>query len=317
MIRYRTFRNDDPPALAAIWRNQGVRRALVQPMTPDLLERHVLSKPYFDREGLMVAVGEEGPVGFAHAAFGAKEDRSDIDRQIGVTCLVMVDRGPDHETISRSLLSRCEDYLKASGARVLHAGQIAPHDPFYRGLFGGSEISGIPVTDEDDLRLFKTAGYHPTDEVSILQLDLTRFRPPIDRGQILIGRRCNMTRLEDPSAGDWWEACTWGETNRSRFELCSRDDGSPFASVTYWDIEPLASSWGVHAVGVTRLLVSADSRREGRATYLMGQSLKQLHHEGATLAEAHVAEANTTGLALFGKLGFREIDRGIVLRKEV
>lgn len=317
MIRYQTFRNDDPPALAAIWRNQGLRRALAQPMTPSLLESHVLGKPYFDREGLIVAVGEEGPVGFAHAAFGAKEDRSDIDRQIGVICLVMVDRRPDRETIARSLLSRCEDYLQANGALVLHAGQSSPHDPFYKGLFGGSELSGIPRTDEDDLRLFQSAGYVPTDEVSVLQLDIAHFRPPIDRGQLLIGRCCNMTRQEDPPAADWWEACTWGETHRYRFELCSHKESTLIASVTYWEIEPLASSWGVHAIGVTRLLVIPDSRREGRATYLMGQSLKQLHQEGVTLAEAHVSLANRTGLALFGKLGFQEIDRGIVLRKDV
>ena len=55
MIRYRPFENRDPPGLAEIWRTQRPIRGRIQAVTPQLIEEHVLAKPWFDREGLIVA----------------------------------------------------------------------------------------------------------------------------------------------------------------------------------------------------------------------------------------------------------------------
>ena len=62
MIHYRPFLNSDPPALAEIWRSQSPSRALIQLMTPAVLDDLVLSKAYFDRQGLILAV----EIGRAH-----------------------------------------------------------------------------------------------------------------------------------------------------------------------------------------------------------------------------------------------------------
>jgi hypothetical protein len=63
VIRYRPFRNTDPPHLAEVWRAQPPLRALMQPMSVAILDRLILSKPYFDRQGLIVAVEDEQPIG--------------------------------------------------------------------------------------------------------------------------------------------------------------------------------------------------------------------------------------------------------------
>jgi hypothetical protein len=52
MLTYRTFRNSDPPALAALWRSRAGQPGLVQPVSPDLLEQLVFSRLYFDYGGL-------------------------------------------------------------------------------------------------------------------------------------------------------------------------------------------------------------------------------------------------------------------------
>jgi hypothetical protein len=49
LIRYRSFENWDPPALAEIWRTQPPLRGRMQAVTPPLLEQHVLAKPWFER----------------------------------------------------------------------------------------------------------------------------------------------------------------------------------------------------------------------------------------------------------------------------
>ncbi len=55
MTYFRPFRNSDPPLLADVWRSQPSQRGLMQPMSAALLEQLVLSKPVFEREGLIVA----------------------------------------------------------------------------------------------------------------------------------------------------------------------------------------------------------------------------------------------------------------------
>src|SRR6476469_711267 len=71
LIRYRPFENRDPPGLAEIWRTQRPIRGRMQAVTPQVLEKHVFAKPWFDRHGLIVACDGPRLVGFAHAGFGA------------------------------------------------------------------------------------------------------------------------------------------------------------------------------------------------------------------------------------------------------
>ena len=62
MIHYRSFRNDDPPALVQIWNEAFTGRGAVKLAHSSPLEFHVFAKPYFDPEGLTVARADVGPV---------------------------------------------------------------------------------------------------------------------------------------------------------------------------------------------------------------------------------------------------------------
>ena len=79
--------------------------------------------------------------------------------------------------------------------------------------------------------------------------------------------------------------------------------GRPSAIVNFWNMETMAGAWGVHAVGLVGLEVSASERCQGVATYLLGESFRQLHAQGIALAEVHVAEDNLPA-HLFRRLGF-------------
>ena len=147
MIRYRAFRNNDPPALVDIWRSQSAARHLVQPMTLELLSQLVLAKPYFDREGLIVALEDDKPVGFVHAGFGPSDDRREPSYEVGVVCMLMVHPHDEEVAIRDDLLSRAEQYLADRGARTILGGAGGSYRPFYLGLYGGSDMPG--VLDED------------------------------------------------------------------------------------------------------------------------------------------------------------------------
>ena len=316
LIRFRPFRNADLPDLADIWRARAFERGLAQPMSADLFDQLVLAKPYFDREGLIVAVEDDRVVGFVHAAFGPSEDESTLSRQMGVICMLLV--RPDYRRlgIGSTLLQLSEQYLRDAGAKVLYAGGIRPLNPFYLGLYGGSELPGVLDSDAEAQRRYEAAGYRAIDRCLIFQRDLSSFRPPVSREQLQIRRRTTVQVSHTRRPRSWWEACTQGWFERTGFDLLARDSGQQLASVTFWDMEPLASSWGVHAAGLTDLMVPADQRRQGLATFLLSEAFRQLQQHHVSLVEAQTMEHNRPAIALYESLGFQRVDQGNVYRKD-
>ncbi len=83
-------------------------------------------------------------------------------------------------------------------------------------------------------------------------------------------------------------------------------------------MEPLASSWGVHARGLTHLDVTSDPEREGLAIFLIGEALRLAALDGVTwLRHRSPRWTSRSRLILVGKLGFQVVEQALELRKEV
>ncbi len=315
-MRFRSFRNTDPPLIAALWSQQPQQRGLANVLTPQMLDQYVLSKPYFDPEGLIVAEKDGGMIGFAHAGFGPNEQRTDISTELGVTCMVMVANDADQKQVAGALLAESEAYLKKRGGRVLYGGCMAPLNPFYLGLYGGSELPGILRSDKTRLNLFKSHGYVEIDRCIILQRQLTGFRIPIDRRQMQLRRSYRVEMDSFPSQLDWWDACSGPPCEPTRFELIPTNGGPACGSVHFWIIEPMSSTWGALSVGLTKLEIDKQLQQQGLATYLSGEALRQLQINGVGVVEVQTMQNNIAALGLYRKLGFQEVDQGIVFRKQ-
>lgn len=314
LIQYRAFRNSDAPQLAEIWRSQSAGRGLMQPMTPVVLERFVFSKPTFDPHGLHVAVEGGKVLGFAHAGFGPSDDQSTLSTEHGVTCLVML--RPDAEaSIAGELLARCEAFLEQRGAKTLYGGGSYPLSPFYYGLYGGSEFSGVLESDARMQAIFQEHGYREARRSTVLHRNLADFRPVVDRTQVQIRRHTTVEMVIDPPTTTWWEACIFEPFDRTRCILLARDGGPPRAAVNFWSMETMVGTWGVHAVGIAGLEVGPVRRRQGLATYLLGEAMRHLHTQGCALVEVHVDQGNAAAQALFRHLGFEQVDASVLYRK--
>jgi len=77
VVRYRTFRNTDPPRLVEVWNETFTGRGAVRLASSTPLERFVFSKPLFDPAGLFIAEEDERCLGFAHAGFGPCDEADD------------------------------------------------------------------------------------------------------------------------------------------------------------------------------------------------------------------------------------------------
>lgn len=316
MIRYRPFRNTDPPTLAEIWRSQPIEHGRLQSMSATLFEQFVLAKPYFDNAGLIVAVDDERPIGFAHAAFGPEDTGERLCTQFGSTCLVMVRTEYRRQGIGSALLGHCEAYLRERGAEVMYGGGIAPFHGFYLGLYGGSELPGVLDSDVAAQRLFQSHGYREVDRVHVLEREIANYRPPVDRNQMQVRRRSAVEVVSDPPHANWWESCAWSGLDHKRYELTLREAHSVAASASTWSLEPLSNGWGMRAAGIIALDVDAKVRRQGIATYLLGDIMRELAAQGIGLVQVQTMQHNQPALKLYDKLGFKLVNQGAVYRKE-
>jgi GNAT superfamily N-acetyltransferase len=311
MIRYRPFLNCDPPGISEVWCAQPPQRGLMQPMTPAVLDQLVLAKPYFDRNGLIVAEQDGKPIGFAHAGFESNADGGALNYEQGATCLVMVAPGEHHAGVGQELLAQCEDYLEQRGAKTLFGGGLDSMAAFYFGLYGGCRVPGVLQTDAIQADIFRQAGYLEHQRTRVLQRDLAGYRPVLNRAIMQLRRQCQLQWAGDVLASNWWEASSLGQIDQVRFELVVRNSDERLGQVSFWDIEPLASSWGVHAMGMLQFEVNDSERRVTLATFLLGEAIRELQSFGVTLVEVHADQEDEELVSVCTNLGFQQVDTGI------
>jgi len=310
MLTYRPFRNSDPPILVDLWQSRAGQPGLQQPVTPDLLEQLNFAKLYFDPKGLFLAFDEGRPVGFAHAGFGPNADRTWISTESGATCVVIVRPDCNEAEVASGLIERCEEYLRARGAKVLYGGGLAPINPFYVGLYGGSDLPGILDSDTVARQAFAARGYQETVQLLLLRCDLNAFESIIDRRQMQVRRQMLVEVTLDANSQTWWEASTIGEFDLARFVLVPRAGGSPIASAVFRSMEPSGISSAYRASGLINITVNESYRRRGLALFLLGEAFRQFQRQGIQHVETQVQQSETVILDILHKLGFRQTAQG-------
>jgi len=315
MMRFRPFCNADPPAMVSIWRSRAGQPGVTQPISADLLEQLVFGKVYFGETGLFMALDDDRPVGFAHAAFGPNKDRNWISTDTGVICMLMVRPDAAEAEVAGVLLEKCEEFLVGRGARFIYGGAVRQVSPFYLGLYGGAELPGVLDSDTVSQHVYEANGYGIVDRTVIYRRALSSFRPPVDRRQVQFRRRMIMEVIPDPPPADWWEACTAGDFELTRFDLIPRGSGEAVASVTIRDIGPTFAAGSGRVAGIMDVHVDPSYRRQGLATYLLNEAFRQLSLQGVVRVEGHASEKNTLGMRLYEKLGLVQGDQASVFLK--
>jgi GNAT superfamily N-acetyltransferase len=314
VVDYRPFHNSDPPELRRLWHECGLGRGAATDFDADVIETVVFAQPYFDPNGLIVAVDDGTPVGFVHAGFGPAASGAMLDKRTGVICVVMVAPSYRHRGIGRELMARAEAYVRALGAETIFAGGAAPNDPFYFGLYGGSQPAGFLDSDPLAAPFLAATGYQPVTRHIVLQRSLVEKSDPI--GLRLMGvRRATKLGTAPCESRPWWWQTRPGRLDSIDFALLPKSGGEPVASVTVLGLDFYIPRWQQRAIGFIDLQVPEPLRKKGYGQALLVEVCKRIRDEMITLAEAHVVEGDIAAATVFESAGFHPVDAGVVYRR--
>lgn len=317
----RAFRNSDPPALANLWNRALPEQGVVRPLTAHEFDALAIGRIGFDRNGLIIAEEGEGEsrriVGFAHAGFGPLQPTGPshrLDTSMGTVAMLLTEPGRDDPELDKALFLAAERYLRKRGASVFYAGGQSPLDPFYRGLYGGSEFAGILDTHTAFIHAATRAGYEPVAKTILLEIDLSR--PDVrDPRAPLIRRQTRLDIADDARMPGWWDALALGLFRPTRFSLYDKTVNVAVASGWTWEI---AGGYGVgdgrSRSGLIDLQVPPAYRRKGYGRHIVGEIIRRVREQNTEVLSTQTSAENAPALALYATLGFEQVDTSTLYR---
>jgi ribosomal protein S18 acetylase RimI-like enzyme len=317
VVEYRSFRNTDPPALADTWNATFMGRGAIHLRHSTPLENFVFSKPYFDPIGLILAVDGGSVIGFGHAGFGANPSGSALQHSDGVICAIGV--RPEHRRkgIGSELLRRLEDYLVKAGAHTVFGGPMAPHDPFYLGLYGGSELPGFLASDRDAHPFLIENTYQLVRTRLVFQRPLNQPLNVVDSRFVALRRSFDVRITPQTGPRTWWQEATANPLEVVEFRLTEKTTGGVAARMSVWEMDGFSCRWNQPAVGIIDIEVRENLRRQGLAKYLLSQMLRYLQEQFFGIAEVQAADDNAPVISLYQGLGFQQVDVGHMYEKRI
>lgn len=315
MIEYRRFRNSDPPHIRRLWREGGLGRGAATALDADSLESVVFAQAYFDREGLIVATDGDRIVGFVHAGFGPSADEQRLSPAEGTIHAVIVAPSHRRQGIGRELVQRAEAYLLSRGATAIFGGPAPPRDAFYVGIYGGSQPAGFLDSDSLAQPFFTALGYEPHQRRMIFQRSLEEKGEPVGLRLMSVRRSTKLGSVPTPQPQSWWTQTRFSHLDTVTLALLPKTGGQPVAEVTVVGLDHYLASWNQRAIGLVNLHVPEAHRRKGYAQALLVEVCRRVKNDLITLAESHVSEGNTAGIKTLQSAGFRQVDAGVVYRR--
>ena len=310
LIHLRPFRNSDIPALAKLWNRGAPASGSARPLSAHEFETHVVSRLGFEAEGLIVAESDRNLVGFVHAGFGpddsAKSPPLEITRAMGTIAMLVTLPGKDDEETEHALLQAAKAYLRGCGAQVIYAGGHDPLNPFYWGIYGGSEWAGIVDSHMSFHRAVTRDGFVPSASMVLLEADLSQTEPR-DPKAVLTRRHTRVEIVQDVLPTSWWESLAIGEFRPTQFRLLLKNSDYEIARAMTWDMTWFGRFDGRSRIGLINVEVESTSRRKGYGRFLVGEILKHARTEATQIVAVQTRSTNTAAIALYESAGFQVV----------
>jgi len=326
MLTIRSFRNEDPPRLLALWKKTQHREdgfPTLFALSLNQFQTQILGLPMFDTRSVMLAFEEERPVGYIHTTFAPSPDGFSFDGTTGHICFLCVD--PEYHDVSgaaAALIQAGESYLSGLGARKVFGGSPSPSAPFYTAFYGGGEAVGIFQSDKTALNAFLEANYRIHQQTVWFYFDLRNYSQAVAL-EMLGGHAALAIEIHEVSeAKTWWEGCMLAngiwfdatvylvQTDRPVARLRTR--------ISYPDTDNfLAMYGGTWLASFTELRVHPALATEEIQQYLLEEVIRYLAAQKQVVQiEAHATEDSPL-FTLLRRQSWQERDGGCVFVKDL
>ena len=318
MTRFRTFRNNDPPALAKLWNRTVAESVNARPLRVHELDSHALGTINFEPAGLIIAEKDGRIAGYVHAGFGpdlpVESTRPfQLSHELGSICLFVVEPELDDPELCRGLIFAAERYLVERGAKVIYAGGLFPLNPFYWGIHGGSEGSGVLAGDVRFHHVLNELGYEPVSSTVLLEANLEICEPRDPRAAV-IRRQTQIEFLDDAMPSHWWEGVALGEFQVMKARLLARSGGTELAHAATWDMSWFCRGDSRARIGLIDVEVAPLHRRKGYGRFLVTELLRRARESLVALVEVQTGSTNVAAMSFYAALGFEPIDQSTLYR---
>jgi GNAT superfamily N-acetyltransferase len=239
-------------------------------------------------------------------------DGASLNRQAGVICAVLVRPSHRRRGIGRELVARAEAYLRRSGSTSISAGQSPGRDPFYVGIYGGSQPTGFLESDRAAHPFFTALGHRPAQRWLVQQRGLSDSADPMSMRLLSMRRATEVAATDHPQPLTWWWTARFGRLDTVRFLMVLKGENRIVATMNIVDLSFYASKWGERVVGLTDLFVPAEERRHGYGQALLVEVCRRLREESVGRVEMHVLETDAPLVSLLNTCGFEPVDVGVV-----
>jgi ribosomal protein S18 acetylase RimI-like enzyme len=311
VVTFRSFHNCDPPQLIRLWNECGLGRGAAE-LTANALEMVNFSQPYFDGRGLILAEVDGRVVGMIHAGFSPQSSEAALDKKSGVICMVMVAPQFRRRGIGRALVDHARAYLVDAGADTITVGGSPGGNPFYVGLYGGSQPAGFLDSDPDAAPFFEALDFNPQTRHLVYQRNIANSSDSINFRLMQNRRKFELSIVGGPDAPSWWWMTRFGRLDSLSFLLVPKSGGAAVASVTVLGLDLFLAKWRERSVGLVDLWVTADLRRKGLGQTLLCEVGRRLRDELVTTMEIHADQNNQAMQGLLASCGFLQVDTGTV-----
>lgn len=235
MAEIRPFQNRDTYQLAIAWQQHWECVGLPVAVTSSQLEQTILDKLFFDYAHMLVIENEGQVVGFTHIQTDPSNDPP-IRARIASFC---IGQTSDREQIGRTLLQHAMEHCRQQGIREFEAGTVLGDLSGLVGLEPFAGVIGMIEHDQMVVQLLTDAGLEPRQSMLAYELQLSSFRPSIDRELLMLRRTAKIEEHECSLPSDWRAACAHSHFDITKFLVVNRT-GSEIAHATYYLADPEA-----------------------------------------------------------------------------
>lgn len=313
MISIRSYRNSDTPDLLRLWNKHRESAGIHPPLTMAALEIVVLSRPYFQRNHLLVAADDRRTVGFLHWLPIA----GDLRR--AVVANIALPEHPQQTEIAQQLFDRATEEAQASGISRLLIGNAPEYWTGYAGVGRSGMGGGVLDADEKVSRWAQLAGFQPRRKLLTFGLALQSYRPAFDREQLAMRRAATVDRRRDINDQPFRIASAMSHLEMHRF-VASERSGKRLAELELLLGDPEMSIVSGGTVLLSRWAAASDPpppNPTAALRFVLSGAIAEMASERAEQIQTTIEADDQAAQALLESVGFSLQYSGTVYAREL